>query len=59
MQNASARVSAGETTRVRLGVPARLLAYWSDGWGYEPGGYLLRAGTSAADPPTAASMELT
>ena len=49
---------AGQTARVRVSVPARLLAYWADGWRYEPGGYLLRAGTSAVNLPAAAGVEL-
>jgi beta-glucosidase len=55
---APARVPAGQAARVRLSVPSRLLAYWSDGWRYEPGRYLLRAGTSAVNLPAAASVEL-
>jgi beta-glucosidase len=55
---APVRVPAGETARVRVSVPTRLLAYWADGWRYEPGGYLLRAGTSVVDLPAAVSVEL-
>ncbi len=51
-------VPAGETALVRLSVPARLLAYWSDGWRYEPGAYRLRAGTSAVDLPAATEVEV-
>jgi beta-glucosidase len=40
-------------------VPTRLLAYWEDGWRYEPGRYRLRVGTSAVDLPLTAEMELT
>jgi beta-glucosidase len=56
---AAARVPAGERTQVLLSVPTRLLAYWQDGWRYEPGTYQLRAGTSAVDLPLAAKVELT
>ncbi len=56
---APARVPAGERARVLLDVPTRLLAYWQDGWRYEPGAYLLRAGTSAADLPLTATVTLT
>ena len=56
---APARVPAGETARVRLSVPTRLLAYWADGWRYEPGRYLLRAGTTVTDLPAAVTVELT
>ncbi len=52
------RVPAGETARARISVPTRLLAYWQDGWRYEPGAYQLRAGTSAADLPLGATVEL-
>jgi beta-glucosidase len=55
---APARVPAGQAARVQLSVPSRLLAYWSDGWRYEPGRYLLRAGTSAVNLPAAAIVEL-
>jgi beta-glucosidase len=55
---APVRVPAGETARVGVGVPTRLLAYWADGWQYEPGGYLLRAGTSAVDLPALVRVEL-
>jgi len=40
-------------------VPTRLLAYWQDGWRYEPGAYQLRAGTSAVDLPLAVKVKLT
>jgi len=40
-------------------VPTRLLAYWQDGWWYEPGGYQLRIGTSAVDLPMTVKVELT
>jgi beta-glucosidase len=39
-------------------VPTRLLAYWQDGWRYEPGAYQLRVGTSAVDLPLTAKLEL-
>jgi len=55
---APARVPAGERARVLLSVPTRLLAYWQDGWRYEPGAYQLRIGTSAVDLPLGATVEL-
>jgi beta-glucosidase len=55
---APARVAAGQTARVQISVPTRLLAYWQDGWRYEPGGYQLRIGTSAIDLPLSAKVEL-
>ena len=56
---APVRVPAGETAQVQISVPTRLLAYWQDGWRYEPGAYQLRVGTSAVDLPLAAKVELT
>jgi beta-glucosidase len=56
---APARVPAGEKAQVHVSVPTRLLAYWQDGWRYEPGAYQLRVGTSAVDLPMAAKVELT
>jgi beta-glucosidase len=56
---APVRVPAGQTTQVQISVPTRLLAYWQDGWRYEPGGYQLRAGASVTDLPLAAKVELT
>ena len=56
---APVRVPAGQRAQVQVSVPTRLLAYWQDGWRYEPGGYQLRVGTSAVDLPLAAKVELT
>jgi beta-glucosidase len=56
---APVRVPAGQTAQVQISVPTRLLAYWQDGWRYEPGGYQLRAGTSVTDLPLDAKVELT
>ena len=56
---APVRVPAGERAQVQVSVPTRLLAYWQDGWRYEPGAYQLRVGTSAVDLPLAAKVELT
>jgi beta-glucosidase len=56
---APVRVPAGETARVQITVPTRLLAYWQDGWQYEPGTYQLRVGTSVTDLPLTAKLELT
>ena len=46
------------TARVEVSVPTRLLAYWADGWPYEPGGYRLRVGTSAVDLPLETQLDL-
>ena len=56
---APVHVPGGERTQVQVSVPARLLAYWQDGWRYEPGAYQLRAGASVTDLPLAAKVELT
>ena len=55
---APARVPAGKRKPVLVSVPTRLLAYWHDGWRYEPGAYQFRVGTSAVDLPLAAKVEL-
>jgi beta-glucosidase len=34
-----------------INVPTRLLAYWDNGWTYEPGDYRLRIGTSVTELP--------
>jgi len=41
----------GETVTADLELPTRLLAYWDNGWTYEPGEYTLRIGTSVTDLP--------
>jgi beta-glucosidase len=41
----------GETVTATLEVPTRLLAYWDNGWTYEPGEYTLRIGTSVTELP--------
>jgi beta-glucosidase len=56
---APVRVPAGARAQVQVSVPTRLLAYWRDGWRYEPGAYQLRVGTSAVDLPLTAKVELT
>jgi beta-glucosidase len=50
---ASAPVWAGpgETLTVPINIPTRLLAYWDNGWTYEPGDYRLRIGTSVSELP--------
>ena len=52
------RVPAGKKTQLQVSVQTRLLAYWQDGWCYEPGAYQLRIGTSAVDLPLAATTQL-
>jgi beta-glucosidase len=48
----------GETTRAVLDIPTRLLAYWDNGWTYEPGDYTLRIGTSVTDLPLMTRVRL-
>jgi beta-glucosidase len=47
-----------ETVTVTLDVPTRLLAYWDNGWSYEPGPYLLRVGTSVTNLPLDVTVKL-
>lgn len=56
--SAPVRVPAGETAQVDVAVPTRLLAYWADGWQYEPGDHRLRVGTSAVELPLEAPLAL-
>jgi beta-glucosidase len=51
-------VAAGETKQVHVDVSTRLLAYWNDGWTYEPGSFVLRVGTSVVDLPLVTAVEL-
>ncbi|WP_155054447.1 glycoside hydrolase family 3 protein [Streptomyces blattellae] len=55
---ATVRVPAGGTTRVEVAVPTRMLAYWADGWQYEPGEYRFRVGTSAVELPLETTVAL-
>jgi beta-glucosidase len=47
-----------ETVTVTLDVSTRLLAYWDNGWSYEPGPYLLRVGTSVTNLPLDVTVKL-
>lgn len=49
----------GETATAILNVPTRLLAYWDNGWTYEPGDYTLRIGTSVTELPLETVLTLT
>ncbi|UTT71206.1 glycoside hydrolase family 3 C-terminal domain-containing protein [Arthrobacter sp. DNA4] len=49
---------AVETVTASVDVPTRLLAYWDNGWTYEPGMYTLRIGTSVNELPLQATLEL-
>ncbi|WP_081709923.1 beta-glucosidase family protein [Arthrobacter sp. 35W] len=50
--------AAGETTTAVLDIPTRLLAYWDNGWVYEPGGYTLRIGTSVTELPLKTTISI-
>ena len=52
------QVPAGGSAVVDVALPARLLAYWADGWRYEAGEYVLRAGTTAVDLPLSTTITL-
>lgn len=41
----------GESAVVEVAVDVRAFAHWDDGWRYEPGSFVLSAGSSAADLP--------
>jgi beta-glucosidase len=56
--SAPVRADAGETVSAVLAVPTRLLAYWDNGWTYEPGNYTLRIGTSVTDLPLETTLTL-
>ncbi|WP_066285269.1 beta-glucosidase family protein [Arthrobacter sp. B6] len=49
---------SGETVTITLDVPTRLLAYWDNGWTYEPGDYTLRIGTSVTELPLETTLTL-
>jgi len=55
---AAVRVPAGGSAVADVAVPVRLLAHWDDGWQYEPGEYVLHAGTTAVDLPLTARLTL-
>jgi len=55
---APVRVPARRTVCVEVAVPTRYLAYWADGWQYEPGEYRLRIGTTAVDLPLEVTLLL-
>jgi beta-glucosidase len=57
--SAPVRVSTGQTAHAAVSVPTRLLAYWDDGWQYEPGAYQFRVGTSATGLPLTVKVDLT
>jgi beta-glucosidase len=46
-----ARLAPGQSGKVGIAVPSKLLAHWADGWQYEVGDFTLRAGTSANELP--------
>jgi beta-glucosidase len=56
---AAVRLEPGETRMVEVEVDTRLLAYWQDGWRYEPGQYGLSVGTAVDALPLTTRLELT
>jgi beta-glucosidase len=52
------RAEAGETIAAILHVPTRLLAYWENGWNYEPGEYRLHVGFSVTNLQSSAQVVL-
>ena len=56
---APVRLAAGKSATVDVEIATRLLAYWAEGWTYEPGAYTLRVGTSVVDLPLDTTLELT
>ncbi len=55
---AAVTADPGQTVTATITIRARDLAYWDDGWRYETGPYQLQAGTSAAELPLRATIEL-
>jgi beta-glucosidase len=51
-------VEPGAHVSVDLQITTRLLAYWNNGWNYEPGNYQMRAGFSVTDLPSATTVVL-
>lgn len=49
--HAEVSAASGETTAVRIALPARRFAYWDQGWQVEPGTFLLHVGSSVSDCP--------
>jgi beta-glucosidase len=55
---ASVRVEPGESEKVTIDIPSKLLAHFADGWQYEVGEFTLRAGTTANELPLEATILL-
>ena len=51
-------LDAGESADVEVVVPARELAYYDDGWRYEPGYFDVHVGFSIAATPAQGRVEL-
>ncbi|MDQ0618114.1 beta-glucosidase [Arthrobacter globiformis] len=56
--SAPVRAEAGKRATAVLTLPTRLLAYWDNGWQYEPGEFRLKAGFSVTDLPLEATISL-
>ena len=55
---ADVALDAGESTDVDIAIPVRELAYYDDGWQYEPGFFDIHAGFSVADTPAHTRVDL-
>jgi len=49
-------LNPGESTVVDVAVDVRTFAHWDDGWRYEPGAFIISAGSSAVDLPLEATI---
>lgn len=56
---APVRLEPGETRTLDVELDTRLLAFWNDGWQYEPGVYGLHVGTAVDALPLSTRLELT
>jgi len=56
--SAPVRAAAGERVTVEITLQPRSLAYWQNGWQFEPGGYRIRVGCSVVELPLELEVEL-
>jgi beta-glucosidase len=57
---AAVRLGPGERSTVHIDVPGRALAAWTEaGWWHEPGTFQVHVGTSVADAPLTARIDVT
>ncbi|WP_210480147.1 glycoside hydrolase family 3 protein [Naasia sp. SYSU D00948] len=53
---APVRLAPGESGKVTIPVSSKHLAHWAEGWQYEVGEFVLRAGTTAVELPLEATI---